>query len=195
MASAKHRARFCTWQFSHILHTSLLPEAIGGLCNLSPASSSIDPWDIILGQFRKLFMTAKMPDCITYIHLRVSRAAFENCVWSGRNGASLPDLPFTGYIQAKDAIDQSRLSSWLDVQWNPVGAKLIAHAPYRDDFLANSEDATAAAFVYFPVHGVAALAKGGRRPKGLPATPTVNRCSTSVRNHSSAYACFCLITY
>ena len=183
MSRTSHGGRSRTWHIGRIMHTSLLPEAISGL---SQTNSNIHPWVILFSQFQKLFMTDKRPYCISYIHLRVAQAAFENCVWSGSNGAPLPDLPFTGYIQAKNAIDQSRLRSWLDAQWDPVGGRLISHLPYRDFFLATSNDATAAAFVYFLVHGIAALGRGGRRPKGLAETPTVNRCSTSMHMQASA---------
>ena len=126
MSRTSHGGRSRTWHFSRILHASLLPEAISGL---SQTSSSKDPGRILSSQFQKLFMTDKRPDCISYIHLRVAQAAFEKCVWSGSNSAPLPDLQFTGYIQAKDTIDLSRLRSWLDGQWNSVGGKLICLCP------------------------------------------------------------------
>jgi hypothetical protein len=126
-----------------------------------------------------------MPDCVVYIHLRVSRPAFDNCVSCGKAQDPLPDPPFTGYMQAAQAIDLQRLNKWFDVTWDPVGAKLSSHGPYRRDIL-HPDHATAAAYVYFPVHGVAALGKGDpatSRPPNLyesvslsPKDSAVNHC-------------------
>ncbi len=44
------------------------------------------------------------------------------------------------------------------MRWNPVGAKLSSYGPYLR-YLLHPDHATAAACVYFPVHGVAALGK------------------------------------
>ena len=62
------------------------------------------------------------PECVVYIHLRVSRFAFDNCVSCGKEGRPLPDLPFTGYMQAKATIDLQRLEKWFAMTWVPVGA-------------------------------------------------------------------------
>jgi hypothetical protein len=70
-------------------------------------------------------------------------------------------------MQAAQAIDLQRLKKLFDMMWDPVGAKLSSHGPYRRDFL-HPDHATAAAYVYFPMHGVAALGKfgkGGRTPQ------------------------------
>ena len=191
MSSASHRDRFRTWSFSHILHTSLHPQASSGLA----PSTTINPEDIILSLLKNMFKIQEKPECVIYIHLRVSRAAFDNCVSCGKASTPLPDLPFTGYMQADSAMELNRLIKWLNIQWDPVGGSLRSHGPYREDFLEPSLE-TAAAFVYFPVHGVAAVAKSGRRPKsgGPPKDPAVNHCSMSIRK-TVAYACFWLITW
>ena len=171
MSSASHGGRCRTWRFRHILHTSVIPQASIGLA----PSTTINPEDIILSLFKNMFMIKEKPDCVVYIHLRVSRAAFDNCVSCGKASAPLPDLPFTGYMQANDTIQLNRLIQWLDINWDSVGGKLISHDPYRKDFLEPSQE-TAAAFVYFRVHGVPALEKGGRKAKGggPPKAPAVN---------------------
>ena len=85
-------SRSRTWHFSHTLYTSLRPEAARGL---SP-TSSIDPWDFIKHMFHDLFEQG--PATVSYIHLRVSRQAFDHCVACGKSGSALPDLPFSGFI-------------------------------------------------------------------------------------------------
>jgi hypothetical protein len=87
------------------------------------------------------------PECVVYIHLRVSRFAFDNCVSCWTAGRPLPYLPFTGYMQANDTIDLQRLKKWFDMTWVPVGAKLSSHGPYQQDFL-HPDPTTAAAYVY-----------------------------------------------
>ena len=166
-----------TWRFSDILHTSVIPQASSGLA----PSTTINPVDIILNLFQNLFLTQGKPECVVYIHLRVSRAAFDNCVSCGKASVALPDLPFTGYMQANTIIERNLLIKWVDIEWDPVGGKLSSHGPYREDFLEPSQE-TAAAFVYFRVHGVAAVGKGGRKAKGggLPKAPAVNHCSMSI---------------
>jgi hypothetical protein len=72
-------------------------------------------------------LTARRPDCVSYIHLCVFRVAFDDCVLSGRAGTPLPELQLTGYIQASDTIELKLLCLWLDVKWDPVGSKLISH--------------------------------------------------------------------
>ena len=122
-----------------------------------------------------MFRPQERPECVIYIHLRVSRAAFDNCVSCGKAGVPLPDLPFTGYMQTDSAMELNRLIKWLNIQWDPVGSSLRSHGPYREDFLEPSQE-TAAAFVYFPVHGVAAVGKCGRKGKngGPTKAPAVN---------------------
>jgi hypothetical protein len=127
-----------------------------------------------------------MPDCVVYIHLRVSRSAFDSCVSCGKAQAPLPDLPFTGYMQAAQAIDLQRLKKWFDMKWDPVGAKLGSHGLYLRDFL-HPDRATVAAYVYFSVHGVAALGKGGRPPQ-LPKDSAVNHCPASIREFQTIAA-------
>ena len=81
-----------TRHFSHTLFTSLNPEAARGL---SP-TSSIDPWDFIKRMFDDLFKQG--PEADLYIHLRVSREAFDHCVACGRSDSALPNLPFSGFV-------------------------------------------------------------------------------------------------
>ena len=108
-----------TWNFSHTLYTSILPEATRGL----HPTSTIDPFVLIKSLFEKLFKEGPAP--VFYIHLRVSRAAFDLCVSCGKTGAALPDLPFAGFIQARYAVGLSILQPWLDTRWTPVGSKLL----------------------------------------------------------------------
>ena len=175
---AKNGGRYRTWRFNQFLHTSLLPQASIGLA----PSNTMDPTDIILKLFQDMFLTQEKPASVTYIHLRVSRAAFDHCVSCGKAQTQLPDLPFTGYLQANDTIDRQRLTKWLDMTWDAVGEQLRSHGPYRADYLEPSH-ATAAAFVYFCVHGTAAVQRAGRKPKGggPPTDSAVNHCPASTR--------------
>jgi hypothetical protein len=90
-------SRSRTWHFSHTLYTSLKPEAVLWL-----QTSSIDPWDFIKLMFIDLFKQG--PEAVFYIHLRVSREAFNHCVACGRSDSALPDLPFSGFIQATSTV-------------------------------------------------------------------------------------------
>ncbi len=122
--------RVRTWKFSHTLYTSILPEARSGL----HPTSTIDPFVLINSFFDKLFQQG--PEPVIYIHLRVSRAAYDLCVACGKNGAAaLPDLPFTGFIQASSTVSLSILRQWLDALWTPVGSKLRKDPQYQDEFL------------------------------------------------------------
>ena len=105
-----------TWNFSHTLYTSILPEATRGL----HPTSTIDPFALIKSLFEKLFKEGPAP--VFYIHLRVSRAAFDLCVSCGKTGAALPDLPFAGFIQARYAVGLSILQPWLDTTMVAVEA-------------------------------------------------------------------------
>jgi hypothetical protein len=154
-----------TWHFSHTLYTSLKPEAVRGLRN-----RSIDPRDIINHMFIDLFKQGPDPAAVSYIHLRVSREAFDHCVACGRSGSALPNLPFTGFIQAKSAVRKTILQTWLNAFWTPVGSKLSSAPQYRDEFM----EPTHAAFVYFLVRGVPALGTAGRRRRSMhPTAPAV----------------------
>ena len=197
MSSACHRGRFRTWCFSHILHTSLHQQASSGLAS----STTINPEDVILSLFQNLFKIQEKPECVVYIHLRVTREAFDDCVSCGKAGVPLPDLPYAGYMQANSAIQLNRLIQWLDIQWDPIGGSLRSHSPYRKDFL-DPNQMTAVAFVYFPVHGIAAVGKCGRKSKSgvPPKAPAVNHCSMSIMNSKTpmlhyASACIWLITW
>ena len=101
--------RVRTWKFSHALYTSILPEARSGL----HPTSTIDPFLLIKSLFDKLFKDGPAP--VVYVHLRVSRAAYDLCVACEKHGAAaLPDLPFTGFIQASSTVSPSILRAWLD---------------------------------------------------------------------------------
>ena len=162
MSRDTHVPRYRTWNFSHTLYTSILPEAARGL----HPTSTIDPVVLIKSLFDKLFKGGPAP--VAYIHLRVSRAAFDLCASCGKTGAALPDLPFAGFIQARSQIGLSSLQSWLDAKWSPVGSKLKDDKRYRDEFLTPDD----AAFVYFLVRGTPALGVGGRR-RTQPKPPAV----------------------
>ena len=154
--------RVRTWKFSHALYTSILPEARSGL----HPTSTIDPFVLIKSLFDNLFKQG--PEPVIYIHLRVSRAAYDLCVACGKNGAAaLPDLPFTGFIQASSTVSLSILQPWLDALWTPVGSKLRCDPQYKDEFLEPDH----AAFVYFLVLGEPALGTGGRKRRNPKATP------------------------
>jgi hypothetical protein len=158
--------RVRTWKFSHTLYTSILPEARSGL----HPTSTIDPFVLINSLFDKLFQQG--PEPVIYIHLRVSRAAYDLCVACGKNGAAaLPDLPFTGFIQASSTVSLSILQKWLDALWTPVGSKLRKDPQYQDEFLAPDH----ATFVYFLVRGQPALGTGGRGRRN-PKAPAVSLC-------------------
>jgi hypothetical protein len=155
-------ARGRTWNFSHTLYTSILPEAARGL----RPESTIDPFVLVKSLFEKLFKGG--PQLVFYIHLRVSRVAFDLCVSCGKTGAALPDLPFAGFIQASSPVGLSNLQAWLDARWTPVGSQLHSDPRYRREFLPPEDPS----FVYFLVHGKPALAVGGR-PRKQPKAPAV----------------------
>ena len=79
----------------------------------------------------------------------------------------MPDLPFTGFIQASSTVSLSILQPWLDALWTPVGSKLRCDPQYKDEFLEPDH----AAFVYFLVLGEPALGTGGRKRRNPKATP------------------------
>ena len=181
MSSASHEGRYRTWCFSHILHTSLIPQAVSGLA----PSTTINPEDIVLSLFQNMFKIKEKPECVVYIHLRVTRAGFDDCVSCGKAGAPLPDLPYAGYMQANATIERKLLKNWLDIPWDPVGGKLISNITYRQDFLEPNQAATTH-FIYFRVLGVPAVGKCGRKAKsgGPPKAPAVNHCSMPIRKTS-----------
>jgi hypothetical protein len=117
MSGNKTSSRFRTWHFSHTLYTCVKPDAARGL----GLTSSIDPWKFIKSMFDDSELFKLGPPTVVYIHLRVSRAAFDRCVACGRSGTALPNLPFTGFIQASNAVHLSRLQEWLDGGWTPSG--------------------------------------------------------------------------
>ena len=178
MSSDRDNGRYVTWKFKHILHTSLNGPAIRGL------STSIDPYDLVKQLFQTLIMTNRLPDRVASIQLRVSRADFDACVSNARAKTPMPDLPFDGYIQAPGQIDRNSLLSWFHATWERVNGKLISHEPYRKGFL-SPDSVTAAAFVYFQLHGVPAVKKGGRPPNA----PAVNCCSPSCVDNAKLPCC------
>ncbi len=107
MSSDKTETRSRTWHFSHTLYTSVKPDAAHGLC----PTSSIGPWDLIKRKLDELFRDG--PQSVFYIHLPVSRAAFDHCIACGRSGTALPNLPFTGFIQASGDASSCALRSML----------------------------------------------------------------------------------
>jgi hypothetical protein len=170
----RHRHR--VWSFSHTLCTSILPEATSGFHR----TSTIDPVVLIHRLFDNLFKDFGTP--VFYIHLRVTRAAFDLGVECGKTGAALPDLPFAGFIQARSLLGLNKLQRWLDATWTPVGSKLKDDPRYQKEFLAPDD----AAFVYFLVRGEPALGVAGRK-RPQPTAPKVIFCASSVR-------CLCLQT-
>jgi hypothetical protein len=138
-------SRSRTWHFSHTLYASLKPEAVRGL-----RTSSIDPWDFIKLMFIDLFKQG--PEAVFYIHLRVSRDAFDHCVAYGRSGSALSNLSFTGFIRAKSAVRETILQTWLNAIWTPVGSNLSSAPQYRREFMEPTN--AAFKFVYFLVRGV-----------------------------------------
>jgi hypothetical protein len=188
MSSNKTETRSRTWHFSHTLYTSVKPDAARGLC----PTSSIGPWDLIKRMLDELFRDG--PQSVFYIHLRVSRAAFDHCVACGRSGTALPNLPFTGFIQASAAIRPNLLQAWLDAVWTPVGSKLCSAPQYRNEFM---DPPDAAAFVYFLVRGNPALEKAGRKRR-QPTAPQVKfaqrpfgACSVNLPSWNSIPAQHC----
>ena len=122
MSSDKTVTRSRTWRFSHTLYTCVKPDAGRGLC----PTSSIDPWDFIKRMLDDLFNDG--PPAVAYIHLRVSRADYDRCVACGRSGTALPNLPFTGFMQA--------VAEW---SWRtypaPLGAGGVGSIPANPDAL------------------------------------------------------------
>jgi hypothetical protein len=105
-----------------------------------------------------MLLTQGKQGCAFYIHLRVSRAEFDNCVSCGKAQDPLPDLPFRGYMQATMPLirlDLPHLKKWRGMIWDPIRGRLSSHDPYKQDILQPSHT-TAAAYVYFPVIGVPA---------------------------------------
>jgi hypothetical protein len=155
MSSDSDKSRYVTWKFTHILHISLHRQASRDL-----AVAANDPHAVLEQIFRSLILTT-LPAQVAFIQLRVPRAAFEQCVSNSRANNHMPDLPFEGYIQAPNMIDRVRLTAWFDATWERVIGKLNAHGPFMLGFH-NPVPATAAAFVYFQMHGAPALGRGGQ---------------------------------
>jgi hypothetical protein len=118
-----------TWNFSHTLYTSILPEATRGV----HPTSTIDPVVLIKSLFDKLFKEGPAP--VAYIHLRVSRATFDLCVSCEKTGAALPDLLpfFAGFNQAGSLVGLSILQPRIDAKWTSVGSRLKDDPRFRAD--------------------------------------------------------------
>ena len=173
MSSDSDVVRHVTWNFSHILPTSLNGRASRSLA-IDP--NTIGIWDCVKQLFVTRLMTELRPDCVTYVVLRVSRATVDDCVSKARTSTTLPDLPFEGYIQAENKVDGARLRKWFDAKWVPVKGRLDHHPAYKSDFL-QPGTATVAAHMYFTLRGRAPTGIGGRPRK----SPAVKYCATSVR--------------
>ena len=130
MSDCKSVCRSRTWRVRHTLYTSLHQDAA---LQLRPTSTA-QPWTLFWNLFKALFQHG--PDSVFYIHVRVSRAAFDECVACGRSGSALPDLPFTAVIQATRALYLAQLQSFLsEAEWTPVGAKLCSDLRYQNEFV------------------------------------------------------------
>ncbi len=105
-SSDKTVTRSRTWHFRHTLYTSVKLNAARGFC----PTRSIGPWGFIKSMLDELFKHG--PQTVVYIHLRVSRADFDRCVACERSGTALPNLPFTGFIQAGSTVRLSLLQAW-----------------------------------------------------------------------------------
>ena len=103
MSELKSVCRSCTWYVSHTLYASLQPDAA---LQLRPPST-VPPLTLFWNLFHTLF--ERGPDAVFYIHVRVSRAEFDQCVACGSSGSALPDLPFPAVIQASSALYLAKL--------------------------------------------------------------------------------------
>ena len=172
MSSDSDVGRHVTWKFTHIWPTSLDGPATKSLAS---DVNDINTRDRVQELFNTWLMKNSKPDCVTYIVLRVVRATVDDCVSKARACASLPDLPFEGYIQAPNKVDRARLTTWFHAKWEPVKGRLDNHQAYARDFLQPNQ-ATVAAHMYFTLCGRAPTNIGGRPRK----TPAVNNCALSV---------------
>jgi hypothetical protein len=121
MSEIKSVCRSCAWSVSYTLYASLQQDAA---LQLRPPST-VQPLTLFWNLFHALFQRG--PDTIFYIHVRVSRGEFDQCVACGSSGSALPNLPFTAVIQASDRLYLSKLQSFLpDAEWTPVGGKLCS---------------------------------------------------------------------
>ncbi len=172
------RCRAC--YVSHTLYASLQPDAA---LQLRPPST-VQPWTLFRNLFHTLYQRGG-PDTVFYIHVRVSRGEFDQCVAYGSSGSALPDLPFTAddksaVIQASDVLYLSNLQSFLpDTEWTPVVGKLWSDQRYQNAFVSRYEGV----HHYIDLRGPPALGKGGRGRKkstapDAAAPPTPARLGT-----------------
>ena len=164
MSDCKSVSRYRSWYVSHTLYTSLQPDTA---LQLRPPST-VPPWTLFWNLFNALFQ--RVPDTVFYIHVRVSRAEFDQCVACWSFGSALSDLPFTAVIQATSALHLAKLQSFLPgAAWTPVGAKLCSDLRYQNEFVSRDEGV----YQYFGLRGHPALGKGGRGRRQSTA-PAVN---------------------
>jgi hypothetical protein len=153
MSELKSACRSRAWLVSHTLYASLQPEAA---VQLRPPST-VQPLTLFWNLFHALFQRG--PDTLSYIHVRVSRGEFDQCVACGSSGSAMPNLPFSAVIQASDHLYLSKLQSFLpDAEWTPVGGKLWSDQRYQNEFVSRDEGV----YHYFDLRGPPALGKGGR---------------------------------
>ena len=127
MSDCKSVSRYRSWYVSHTLYTSLQPDTA---LQLRPPST-VPPWTLFWNLFNALFQ--RVPDTVFYIHVRVSRAEFDQCVACGSSGSALPDLPFTAVIQATSALHLAKLQSFLPgAAWTHVGVKTVFRSTIPD---------------------------------------------------------------
>ena len=173
MSELKSVCRSCAWSVSHTLYTSLQPDAA---LQLRPPST-VPPWTLFWNLFHALF--ERGPDAVFYIHVRVSRAEFDQCVACGSSGSALPDLPFTAVIQAPGALYLAKLQSFLPgAEWTPVGDKLCSDLRYQNEFVSRDEGV----YQYFSLRELPALGKGGRGRRKSTA-PAVNFAHFSLHRY------------
>jgi hypothetical protein len=175
MSDCKSVCRSRTWYFSHTLYTSLQPDVA---LQLRPPST-VPPWTLFWNVFHALF--ERGPDAVFYIHVRVSRAEFDQCVACGSSGSALPDLPFTAVIQANRVLYLAKLQSFLPgAEWTPVGGKLWSDQRYQIEFVSRDEGV----YHYFKLRGHPALGTGGRGRRQSTA-PAVKFAHFSLQNMPS----------
>ncbi len=153
MSNCKSVCPACTWYVSHTLFTSLQPDSA---LQLRPPST-VQPLTLFWNFFKALFQRG--PNTVFYIHVRVSRGEFDQCVACGSPGSALPDLPFTAVIQVSRVLCLAKLQSFFSgAEWTFVGVKLCSDQRYQTEFVSRDEGV----YHYFNLRGPPALGKGGR---------------------------------
>jgi hypothetical protein len=138
--------------------------------------STVQPLTLIWNLFHALFQRG--PDTVFYIHVRVSRGEFDQCVACVSSGSALPDIPFTAVIQASRVLCLAKLQSFLPgAEWTPVGARLCSDQRYQNEFVSRDEGV----YHYFNLREPPALGKGGRGRRKSTA-PAVKFAHFSLQN-------------